>query len=234
MGNVAACDSCCHDINKVKAIDIARHDPPDIACQSPCTDTQVQDGQKSQRSSQKANGSQSSFKERLDDCPQSCKDNSEMYPKGSQRSSSELTRSTAASSTPDPGTAQLMVKQFVRSFVKGQQVKVLVPSGEVTACIAQLDRKLTTFSIQRAGCEGAKKRHIPLEEITEVLVGSDGEGEVALPLTESCITFLLESGQGIAFHFDDIEDRDAFALCLSMFVDGRRGEMARRAAERDN
>lgn len=149
----------------------------------------------------------------------------------------EDSASTAASSTPscvppsDAATAQSVVKQFVRSFVKGRQVTVLVANGGTTDCIATLDRKLTTLSIQRAGKTGSKQRHMPLEQIAEVSVGTDAQSEVELEVDDCCVTLLLHDGQAISFRFEDIESRDTFALCLSMFVDGRRDEMARRRAE---
>lgn len=136
--------------------------------------------------------------------------------------------STTASATPDIGKAQHVVKNFVRSFVKGRTVAVLTINGGTTECIASLDRKLTTLSLQRSAKKDAKKRGVPLQEVNEVCIGEEAGDEIDLPLDENCVTLLLEDGNAVGFRFEDIEERDTFALCLSMFIDGRRGEVERR------
>lgn len=149
------------------------------------------------------------------------------------------TESTAASSTASShkgqegggASAQKVVKEFVRAFVKGRKISVLTANGGVAECFATLDRKLTTFSIQRTGTKNSKKREIPLEQVAEISVGNEAEEELGLPLDDLCTTLLLEDGQGIAFRFEDVESRDTFALCFSMFVDARRGEQAQMKAE---
>jgi len=127
------------------------------------------------------------------------------------------------------GDAKAVVKQFVKSYVKGQQVAILSTNGGITKCIATLDRKLTTLSIQRPG--GSKKRHIPLEAIEEIAIGTEAEDEVDLPLDDNCVTLLLEDGQGVGVSFCNVEERDTFALCISMFVNSRRGEKSRKQFE---
>jgi len=124
--------------------------------------------------------------------------------------------------------AQVVVKAFVRGLVKGRPMEVLASSGGTATCTVFLDRKLTTLSLARAGKEDAKKRNVPLQEISEITVGEESGLEFGLPTTDLCVTLVLENGQAIAFAFEDEEKRDTFALCLSMFVDGRRTEMARR------
>mmetsp|Transcript_29395 Transcript_29395/g.83675 ORF Transcript_29395/g.83675 Transcript_29395/m.83675 type:complete len:126 (+) Transcript_29395:613-990(+) len=78
------------------------------------------------------------------------------------------------------------------------------------------------------GSQDSKKRTVPLEDIREVLVGEDASDEVDLPVDGQCVTLLLSDGSAVGFRFDDIEERDTFALCISMFVDGRKGEINRR------
>jgi len=138
--------------------------------------------------------------------------------------------STAASSTPDVGQAQQVIKNFVRTIVKGRTINALTVNGGVSECGLSLDRKLTTLYLQRAGKKDARKRAIPLETIAEICVGDDAGADVELPLTELCVTLCLDDKSALAFQFDDLEDRDTFALCLSMFVDGRRGETQKKAA----
>eukprot|EP00747_Dinoflagellata_sp_TGD_P181678 gnl/TRDRNA2_/TRDRNA2_35594_c0_seq1.p1 gnl/TRDRNA2_/TRDRNA2_35594_c0~~gnl/TRDRNA2_/TRDRNA2_35594_c0_seq1.p1 ORF type:complete len:221 (+),score=54.11 gnl/TRDRNA2_/TRDRNA2_35594_c0_seq1:99-761(+) len=147
--------------------------------------------------------------------------------------SAAATESTSASSTPDISQvngAQQVVKAFVRSFVKGRNLRVLSTNKDGgTTCTAFLDRQLTTFALQRSGKKDAKKRCIPLENICEISVGAEAAEDVELPLDEFCVTLFLEDGQAIGFRFEDNEERDTFALCLSMFVDGRRGEVKRKS-----
>lgn len=142
----------------------------------------------------------------------------------------EHTASTSVSSTPPSGAnAKTVVKQFVQRYVKGQQVAILSTNGGTTECIATLDRKLTSLSIQRPG--GSKKRHIPLEAVEEISIGTEAEDEVDLPLDDNCVTLLLEDGQGVGVSFSNVEERDTFALCISMFVNSRRGERSRKHFE---
>jgi len=138
--------------------------------------------------------------------------------------------STSASSTPSEGAdAKTVVKHFVKSYVKGQPVAILNVQGGTTDCIATLDRKLTVLSIKRPG--GSKQRHIPLEKMEEILIGTEAEDEVDLPVDDNCVTLLLEDGQGLGFSFSNVEERDTFALCISMFVNSRRGEKVRKERE---
>jgi hypothetical protein len=143
----------------------------------------------------------------------------------SEEGSCESSERTVTSTTPDLGKAQQVVKNFVRTFVKGRKVSVLTINGTVTECIASLDRQLTTLSLQRSTNKDAKKRGIPLDQVHGVCIGDDAGEEIDLPLDDLCVTLLLEDGNAVGFRFDDVEDRDVFALCLSMFVDGRRGEL---------
>lgn len=126
------------------------------------------------------------------------------------------------------GDAQVVVKAFVRGMVKGRPMDVLSQSGGTAECTVFLDRKLTTLSLARAGKEDSKKRAVPLQDISEITVGEESGQEFGLPTTALCVTLVLENGQAIAFAFEDEEKRDTFALCLSMFVDGRRTEVQRR------
>eukprot|EP00747_Dinoflagellata_sp_TGD_P167648 gnl/TRDRNA2_/TRDRNA2_192397_c0_seq1.p1 gnl/TRDRNA2_/TRDRNA2_192397_c0~~gnl/TRDRNA2_/TRDRNA2_192397_c0_seq1.p1 ORF type:complete len:229 (+),score=41.99 gnl/TRDRNA2_/TRDRNA2_192397_c0_seq1:36-689(+) len=142
------------------------------------------------------------------------------------------TDSTAASSGADVQAAQQVVKNFVRTIVKGRTLQVLTANGGTSEVLASLDRKLTTLSISKAGKKDAKKRNIALESIAEIIVGDEvGDSDLALPVDEMCVTLMLEDEQALSFRFEDHEGRDTFALCLSMFVDGRRNEVERKAAK---
>lgn len=128
---------------------------------------------------------------------------------------------------PEVAQAQTVAKNFVRSLVRGLPVTVLSVTGGTAECIAFLDRGLTTLSLQRAGKLEAKRRIVPLEEISEVVVGEYGGQDFNLSTDTLCVTLVFETGQAVSFRFENDEERDTFALCLSMFVDGRRNELAR-------
>lgn len=134
--------------------------------------------------------------------------------------------STAATMTPDVGQAKQAVKSFVRAYVKGREVCAVSVNGGVASCWLSLDRKLTTLTLQK-NKKDTKKRAILLEDIVEICVGEELE-DVELPLDDLCVTLLLGNDQAIGFRFGGVEERDNFALCMSMFVDGRRSEVARR------
>lgn len=122
--------------------------------------------------------------------------------------------------------AQQVVKKFVRDIVKGVTLEVLCAGGSATEiAVVSLDRKLRTMYMQRAGKKDAKRRQIRLEQVIEIAVGSDVREEVELPVDDHCVTLLLDNYQALSFRFPDVEERDTFALCLSMFVDGRREEV---------
>jgi len=143
---------------------------------------------------------------------------------GSCHHSAAASESTAASATPDMGKAQHVVKNFVRSLVKGKAIAVLTVNGGTTQCIVSLDRKLTTLSLQRGGKKDAKKRGVTLADVHMVCIGEEASDEIDLPLNELCVTLLLEDGNAVGFQFEDQEERDTFALCLTMFIDGQHSE----------
>jgi len=59
-------------------------------------------------------------------------------------------------------------------------------------------------------------------------------GEASLPgLDELCATLLLEKGECISFRFPDLEKRDTFVLCLSMFADGQKKRISSSNSERE-
>jgi len=113
-------------------------------------------------------------------------------------------------------------------MVKGQPLQVLSVNGGTAECLVSLDRKLNNLYLQKAGKPDSKKRAIPLETIEHIVVGEDVQAGVQLPVTAMCVTLILLDGQALAISFDEVEPRDTFALCLSMFVDGRRSEVDRK------
>lgn len=151
----------------------------------------------------------------------------------SERASEDCENSVVGSSAPSDGIAnntqaQKIVKEFVRSFVKGRSIQMLSTSGTPADCLVSLDKKLTSLSIARGSSKDAKKRGVPLDKVSEVRVGEDGlDCGVELPLDDFCVMLLLHDGAAIAFKFQDMEERDTFALCITMLIDGRKVETSR-------
>mmetsp|Transcript_118238 Transcript_118238/g.329770 ORF Transcript_118238/g.329770 Transcript_118238/m.329770 type:complete len:187 (-) Transcript_118238:115-675(-) len=152
-----------------------------------------------------------------------------VYPHAGMATMDEKASFVPNQETPAVKNAQETVKNFVRALVKGQEVELLSVNGGTARCMAYLDRKLTTLSLQRGIQVDAKRRSIPLEDIEEVLVGEDGGADFDLDTDELCVTLVLRSHQALGFSFRDMEDRDTFALCLTMFIDGLHAKEPRRA-----
>jgi len=140
----------------------------------------------------------------------------------------------APSQVPDAvARAQAIVKCFVRNMVRGSPVSLLCVGGGTAECCAFLDRGLTTLSLARS-TKDTSRREVALEDVDEILVGRDGGAEFGLDTDESCVTLVLENNQAISLTFAEEEERDTFALCFSMFVDGRRGEVRGRRRDEQN
>lgn len=132
-----------------------------------------------------------------------------------------------------PDQARVVVKKFVRSYVKGQVLDVLKVGGGVSECLVTLDKAITTLSLQLARSRSGSRREIPLEDLREISLGTGAQQDVeGLALDDRCVTLLQADGQGVAFRFADVERRDAFARCLRLFVEGRRTEVARKRARK--
>lgn len=111
---------------------------------------------------------------------------------------------------------QQEMKKFVRQVVRGQQMGVVSPDGQLRTCTFSLDKRLKHFAIELKGQE----RKIPLTSVLEVYQGNEPE-DIETPLDELCSTVTLEQGGAITFHFDDIASRKNFAMCLQLLVDGQ-------------
>mmetsp|Transcript_21100 Transcript_21100/g.66663 ORF Transcript_21100/g.66663 Transcript_21100/m.66663 type:complete len:298 (-) Transcript_21100:62-955(-) len=139
--------------------------------------------------------------------------------------------SSVGSSGGDPGElteAQRLVKGFVQEMVRGRNLEMLSSHGGSVECLVTLDRDLTEMIIQRSQSPAAKKRTVPLRNIEHIAVGTEAEEDVELPVDDLCVALLLKEGKVLAFRFGDVEDRDTFALCLGIFVDGNRKKGKRR------
>jgi len=108
------------------------------------------------------------------------------------------------------------MKTFVRSMVRGQQMGVVSPDGQLCTCTCSLDKRLKFFIIELKGSE----RRIALSDITEVFQGTEPE-DIATPLDDLCSTLMLVTDDCISFHFPDMASREHFAMCLQVLVDGQ-------------
>jgi hypothetical protein len=118
-------------------------------------------------------------------------------------------------STPsDAITRAKVIKGFVKKMMQGVQMEVMAPSGSKSNVWVCVDEKLTALIVDKDG----HKRRIPFHEIDDISVGQEAQGDMSLRIDEDCVTLWIEDGQAITFHFDDADDRDTFADCLSMVM----------------
>mmetsp|Transcript_11689 Transcript_11689/g.19830 ORF Transcript_11689/g.19830 Transcript_11689/m.19830 type:complete len:323 (-) Transcript_11689:12-980(-) len=134
----------------------------------------------------------------------------------------------STSSKKELSDGQKIVKRFVQKMVRGRELKMLSTTGRSLLCLVVLDRDIRHISIQLAGKKDAKQRFVNLKSIEQIYVGQDVAEEIELMVTELSVTLVLEEGQAIAFDLDDEEERDTFAMCMQMFVDGNRKDAERR------
>ncbi|CAE7646708.1 unnamed protein product [Symbiodinium pilosum] len=116
-------------------------------------------------------------------------------------------------------------------MVKGRELRMLSTTGRSLLCLVTLDRDIRHISIQLAGKTDAKQRFVNLKSIEQIYVGEDVADDIELPVTSFSVTLVLEEGQAIAFELNDEEERDTFAMCMQMFVDGNRKDAERRKAK---
>jgi hypothetical protein len=110
---------------------------------------------------------------------------------------------------------QKIMKNFVKAMLKGREIHVLAVDGQLRLCTCCLDRKLKHMSIEMNGLE----RKVVLGEVDEVCQGQEPQ-DIDTPLDDMCCTLLLKSGECITFQFDKIEERENFAMCFQILVDG--------------
>ncbi|CAE7227616.1 unnamed protein product [Symbiodinium natans] len=125
------------------------------------------------------------------------------------------------------GPASLLdkaISAFTKDLVRGRKVGVVALNGSAVDCWIALDKQLRYLVIQRLGKKEAKRRAVSLESVDQVCIGDEAQEESGLPLNDLCVCFLLQEGQAIAFNLGNLQERDTFALVMSMFIDHRRTE----------
>lgn len=107
------------------------------------------------------------------------------------------------------------MKHFVKGMVRGREMNVLSVDGQLRACTCSFDRKLRNYNIVIS----KETRTIELKKFREVLQGLEPD-DIATPLDELCATVILENGECLTFRFKDVPEREHFAMCLQIIVDG--------------
>mmetsp|Transcript_31271 Transcript_31271/g.93111 ORF Transcript_31271/g.93111 Transcript_31271/m.93111 type:complete len:252 (+) Transcript_31271:136-891(+) len=115
----------------------------------------------------------------------------------------------------DIARIQSQMKTFVKGMVRGREMNVLSVDGQLRTCTCSFDRKLRSYNI----VINKDTRSIPLSKFKEVLQGTEPD-DIATPLDELCATFVLDSGECLSFRFKDVRERESFAICLQIIVDG--------------
>merc|ERR1719444_373849 len=110
---------------------------------------------------------------------------------------------------------QSQMKSFVKGMLKGREMSVLSIDGQLRSCTCSFDRKLRNYNI----CISKDTRQIEISTIQEVFQGLEPD-DIQTPLDELCCTFVVETGECVTFRFKDVEERQNFAICLSIIVDG--------------
>lgn len=118
-------------------------------------------------------------------------------------------------------SAKQLVKDFVKTMVRGRQLMAMLPSGQVRPCFCALNRSLDKLQI-RANERDRHGRTVALASIAEIVVGSDksasaGTEGLETPLDDLSLTLVLDTDECITFRLEDLESRDKLAACLTMF-----------------
>lgn len=121
-----------------------------------------------------------------------------------------------------------VIKKFVQSMVKGQQIDVVVAgSQKQRTVVVSLNRELDCLTIK--GKMGDKNlREIPLAMVDAVHVGAGAPAANGHRDAESMlVTLKLCNQQCIKFCAKDKTERDALAMCLTLFSDRLRKKTTR-------
>lgn len=117
-----------------------------------------------------------------------------------------------------PAGAKGRIKSFVKDVVKGKNVNVLAPSGDLKLCVLSLNRDLDSLKLKM----GSSCRRILLSDVDEVHAGAESVTDINTPLDELCVTLFLASNDAISFRMANMEERDTFVWCLTMFMEKRK------------
>jgi hypothetical protein len=129
--------------------------------------------------------------------------------------SANFEQSTSSVLTPSDAVTQgKSMTKFVKTMMKGSHMMARTPGGSMKDIQIAFDNKLSSLMITRDGQECC----IPLEQIDDIAIGQDAEGQVSVRVDDQCVTLLLEDGRGLTLHFEDLDESNAFAECLSKLM----------------
>jgi len=111
-----------------------------------------------------------------------------------------------------------VVKEFVKTMVRGRTFTVVAPSGELRKCFCALSRQLDKLRISLSE-KDKRVREIRLSTIQEITSG----GCFASTLL---VTLRLQGDQCITFELLSPEDREKFEACLSFLCSQAKGHHA--------
>jgi len=117
--------------------------------------------------------------------------------------------------TPSEAVTQAKrMTEFVKTMMKGSQMTAMTPGGSMKDIQVALDNKLSSLMVTRDGQE----RCIPLEQIDDVSIGQDAEGQLSMRVDDHYVTLLLENSRCLTLHFEDEDQAEAFADCMAKMM----------------
>eukprot|EP00927_Polykrikos_kofoidii_P070654 TRINITY_DN67065_c0_g1_i1.p1 TRINITY_DN67065_c0_g1~~TRINITY_DN67065_c0_g1_i1.p1 ORF type:complete len:387 (+),score=48.38 TRINITY_DN67065_c0_g1_i1:161-1321(+) len=104
--------------------------------------------------------------------------------------------------------ARALMKDFVKTMVRGRQISVVAANGGLRACFCSLDRKLEKMKISITEND-TRTRDVLLSDIRQI---TPGEGKA----DELLVTLSLHTDQNLTFQLSSADDRDSLVTCLTM------------------
>lgn len=153
--------------------------------------------------------------DKLDTCETASKNSTRSGYSAASSIGSEFINDKIPAHQRDIARIHSQMKFFVKAMVRGREMTVLSVDGQLRTCTCSFDRKLRNYNI----VINKETRSIPLIKFKEVFQGIEPE-DIATPLDELCVTIVLESGECLSFRFKDLQERESFAMCLQIIVDG--------------
>jgi len=116
------------------------------------------------------------------------------------------------SGTPSDAITQgRALNNFVKTMIKGCKMKAMLSGGGMRDVWLCLDNKLSALTVTLDG----HKRRIPLDQIDDISIGQETQDQLSTRCDDHCVTVFLHDDQVITLLFEDAEECDKFAECLS-------------------
>lgn len=118
--------------------------------------------------------------------------------------------------------AKRLVKDFVRTMVRGRRFCVVASSGDQRSCFCSIGRRLDVLKISLDERD-KNHREILLSSVTDVLQGRLGREALAAFADDLLVTLCLDTAESITFILPDADAASKFTACLTMFSSRARG-----------